>query len=291
MYAAKESGRHCFAFFDKNMTQRAGERLALVEELRGALHRDQFELYYQPQIALTTGLAVGYEALVRWNHPTKGLVPPNDFVPELERMGLINELGDWAIHKACEQIVKWRLEGMQNTRVSVNIAPTHFQSSDLVDVVKDALKQTGVAPECLALEITETGMQNSEQTLVVFEELKRVGIRIEIDDFGSGYSSLGSLQHLPIDCLKIDRAFISDLASNPKDAVLLQTIMTLAHALEFDVVAEGVEDLEQVHILQALDCEVVQGFYFSRPVPASEIPELALRAFFPKDRSIVQLVG
>jgi len=288
MYAAKELGRHCFEFFDEDMTQRAGERLVLAQELRGALQANQFELYYQPQINLTTGLAVGYEALVRWNHPSKGLVAPNEFIPELERMGLINDLGDWAILTACQQIVQWRLDGMSDPHVSVNIAATHFQSSDLVDVVRNVLKQTGVTPVCLELEITETGKQYSDETLVVFEELKRVGVRLAIDDFGSGYSSLGSLQHLPIDCLKIDRVFISDLLDNPKDAVLLGTIMTLAHALDFDVVAEGVEELEQVVILRALDCDVVQGFYFSKPVPASEIPELSLHSFFPEDLSIVQ---
>lgn len=155
-------------------------------------------------------------------------------------------------------------------------------------MVRNVLKQTGVTPVCLELEITETGKQYSDETLVVFEELKRVGVRLAIDDFGSGYSSLGSLRHLPIDCLKIDRVFISDLLDNPKDAVLLGTIMTLAHALDFDVVAEGVEELEQVVILRALDCDVVQGFYFSKPVPASEIPELSLHSFFPEDLSIVQ---
>ncbi|MCZ6618890.1 MAG: EAL domain-containing protein, partial [Gammaproteobacteria bacterium] len=289
MYAAKESGRHCFEFFDRDMTQRAGQRLALAQELRGALQAGQFELYYQPQINLTTGLAVGFEALVRWNHPIRGLVPPNDFIPELERMGLINELGDWAVLTACRQIVQWRLDGMKDPHVSVNIAPSHFQSTDLIEAVKEALLLTGIAPECLELEITETGVQYSEETLVVFEELKQMGVRIAIDDFGSGYSSLGSLQHLPIDCLKIDRVFISDLLNNPKDAVLLGTIMSMAHALDFHVVAEGVEELEQVHILRALDCDVVQGFYFSRPVPASEIPELSLHSFFPEDLSIVQL--
>ncbi|MEE8045431.1 MAG: EAL domain-containing protein [Dehalococcoidia bacterium] len=279
MYAAKESGKHRFEFFDKAMTIKAGERLALAQELRDALEGEEFELYYQPQIALASGLVIGYEALVRWNHPSRGLVPPNDFIPELERLGLINELGGWVIHKACQQIEQWRLEGMRDPHVSVNISPTHFQSSDLVSVVMDALRQTGITPECLELEVTETGIQYSEQTVAVMKELKRVGVRIAIDDFGSGYSSLASLQHLPIDCLKIDRVFISDLLNNPKAEVLVGTIMTLAHSLDFQIVAEGVEELEQVQILRALDCDVVQGFYYSKPVPVDAIPELDSRTF------------
>ena len=222
-------------------------------------------------------MTVGYEALVRWNHPSKGLVPPNEFIPELERLGLINDLGVWAIRESCRQIVRWRKEGMGDVRICVNISPTHFQSPHLVRVVKNALQDSGIAPECLELEITETDIQYSEQTLTVMKELKSVGVSIAIDDFGSGYSSLGSLQYLPIECLKIDRVFIDDLLNNPKAAVLLGTIVTMAHALDFRVVAEGVEELEQIQILRGLDCDIVQGFYFSRPVPADEIPELATR--------------
>jgi diguanylate cyclase (GGDEF)-like protein len=273
MYEAKANGKHRFAYFDSTMTILAEQRIVLAQALRSAFDKKEFELHYQPQISLEDRRTDGYEALVRWNHPTRGLVLPGDFVPELERLGLINNLGDWAINQACRQLSFWRANDNIETRVCVNISPTHFQELSLIDTVRDALDEFGIPPENLELEVTETALQYSEQTIVTLSALDAMGVRISIDDFGSGFSCLGSLQHLPIDCLKIDRMFIRDLLTNPKDAVLLGTIMSLAHALGFKVVAEGVENQDQVQVLDSLSCDLAQGFYFSRPLPADRIPE------------------
>lgn len=285
MYEAKANGKHRFEYFDSSMAIQAEQRFLLAQELRRALENNEFELYYQPQISLRSGNVEGYEALVRWNHPTRGLVPPNDFIPELERLGLINDLGDWAISRACEQVSQWQSDHAIETRVCVNIAATHFQEMDLVDTVQAALEKFSVNPDNLELEVTETALQYSDETLTVLLALKTIGVSIAIDDFGSGYSSLGSLQHLPVDCLKIDRMFIRDLLVNPKDAVLLGTIMTLAHALGFRVVAEGVEGSEQVQVLDSLDCDLVQGFFFSKPLQADDVVEFAEKRFLSQTGS------
>lgn len=275
MYEAKANGKHRFEYFDSTMAIQAEHRFVLAQELRNAFDNDEFELYFQPQISLRSGQIAGYEALVRWNHPTRGQVPPGDFVPELERLGLINDLGDWVISKACEQISLWRTGDNIEPRVCVNIAATHFQRKSLVNTVQRALAEFNIHPTKLELEVTETALQYSELTIEVLSMLKEIGVSIAIDDFGSGYSSLGSLQHLPVDSLKIDRMFVRDLMTNPKDAVLLGTIMTLAHALGFQVVAEGVESREQVQVLDSLDCDLAQGFYFSKPLQARDVPAFA----------------
>ncbi len=280
MYRAKNAGKHRFEFFEESMTIQARKRLALAQELRDALNGQQFELYYQPKVHLASGRPESFEALIRWNHPTRGLVPPNEFIPELERLGLINDVGTWVINRALQQLVQWQKAGVE-TSVSVNISPSHFRSSDLTHAVAAGLANSGIAPERLEIEVTETAIQYSQEAQSVFRKLKELGVRLAIDDFGSGYSSLSSLQHLPIDCLKIDRIFIRDLLTNPKDAVLLGTIMTLAHALRFTVVAEGVEDMAQARVLHGLNCDLVQGYLFSRPVPADQVPALHTTVFHP----------
>lgn len=280
MYRAKNAGKHRFEFFEESMTIQARKRLALAQELREAFNGQQFELYYQPKVHLASGRPESFEALIRWNHPTRGLVPPNEFIPELERLGLINDVGTWVVNRALQQLVQWQKAGIE-TSVSVNISPSHFRSSDLTHAVAAALESSGIAPERLEIEVTETAIQYSQEAQSVFRKLKELGVRLAIDDFGSGYSSLSSLQHLPIDCLKIDRIFIRDLLTNPKDAVLLGTIMTLAHALRFTVVAEGVEDMAQARVLHGLNCDLVQGYLFSRPVPADQVPALHTTVFHP----------
>ena len=275
MYAAKVAGHHRFEFFRKEMTQKAADRLTVAQELRAAFDKEQFLLYYQPQIHIRTGEITGWEALVRWQHPERGMVPPREFVPEIERLGLINELGNWVIREACQQVAKWREEGLENTRVCVNIAPRQLSDKNLHYTISQAMSSAGVDPSHFELEVTEAGIQSAPDGREVLAHLKTLGVRIAIDDFGTGYSSLGSLKHLPIDCLKIDHTFVRDMATNSQDAVLLGTIMSLGHALNFDIVAEGVEELEQVQILQGLDCDLVQGYFFSRPVPPSEVPGMA----------------
>ncbi len=279
MYAAKVAGHHRFEFFRKEMTQKAADRLTVAQELRAAFQNDEFILFYQPQVDVKTGGISGWEALVRWQHPERGMVPPDEFIPEVERLGLINELGNWVIREACRQLGVWKASGLTDVRVSVNVAPRQLSDKNLFYSVSQALASADIDPSQLELEVTETGIQNAPDARVVLERLKSLGIRVAIDDFGTGYSSLGSLKHLPIDRLKIDRSFVRDMASNSQDAVLLGTIMALGHALKFDIVAEGVEELEQVQILQGLDCDLVQGYFFSRPLPPGDVPTVAERGF------------
>ncbi len=283
MYAAKMAGHHRFEFFRKEMTQKAADRLTVAQELRAAFDKQEFLLYYQPQVHIRTGKITGWEALVRWQHPERGMVPPREFVPEIERLGLINELGNWVIREACQQVAKWREEGLENTRVCVNIAPRQLSDKNLHYTVSQAMSSAGVEPTEFELEVTEAGIQSAPDGIEVLKQLKSLGVRIAIDDFGTGYSSLGSLKNLPIDCLKIDHTFVRDMATNSQDAVLLGTIMALGHALNFDIVAEGVEELEQVQILQGLECDLVQGYFFSRPIPPSEVPETAKTGYLERD--------
>ena len=286
MYAAKRAGNHGFEFFNRAMTQKAAERFTLAQEIRTAFRENQFLLHYQPQVSIQSGEIHAWEALVRWQHPSRGMVPPGEFVPEIERLGLIKELGDWAIEEATRQIVRWQKQGMTRVRVSVNVAPRHFDDPNLIATVRQALDESGLAPWQLELEVTETGIQSSPEARVVLEELRKMGVPVAIDDFGTGYSSLGSLKHLPIDCLKIDRTFIKDTSGTTQDEILLGTIMSLGHALNFRIVAEGVEDIEQLRVLQGMDCDLVQGYYFSRPIPAAEVPGLARKGFRDKAERI-----
>ena len=279
MYAAKTARHHRFEFFRKEMTQKAADRLMFAQEIRAAFRNEEFILFYQPQVDIGSGHVSGWEALVRWRHPSRGMVPPNDFVPEIERLGLINDLGSWVIREACRQMAAWKAQGLGDIRVSVNVAPRQLSDKTLFTTVSEALSAARIEPKRLGLEVTESGIQSTPDGREVLNQLKSLGVRVAIDDFGTGYSSLGSLKHLPIDCLKIDRSFIRDMVHDPEDAVLLGTIMALGHALECDIVAEGVEDVEQLQILQGLGCDTVQGFFFSKPVPSEEVPELARRNF------------
>ncbi|MEL6448889.1 MAG: EAL domain-containing protein [Pseudomonadota bacterium] len=284
MYAAKVAGHHRFEFFRKEMGQRAVDRLTIAQELRSALNNEEFRLHYQPQVDVRTGEVQGWEALVRWQHPERGLVAPGDFLPEIERLGLINELGTWVIREACHQLAAWRAEGVDDLCMSVNVAPRQLADKQLYYVVSQAIADSGIRPEQLELEVTESGIQATEDGAEVLNRLKTLGIRVAIDDFGTGYSSLGSLKYLPVDRLKIDRSFVRDMASNAQDAVLLGTIMSLGHALKFNIVAEGVEDLEQVQILQGLDCDLVQGYFFSKPLAPEAVPAIARKGFIePED--------
>lgn len=287
MYAAKVAGHHRFEFFRNEMTQKAADRLTIAQELRAAFQNEEFVLFYQPQVDVKNGAISGWEALVRWQHPERGMVPPDEFIPEVERLGLITELGNWVIREACSQLAAWKKAGLADLRVSVNVAPRQLSDKNLFYSVSQALSSADIDPSQLELEVTETGIQNAPDAREVLERLKSLGIRVAIDDFGTGYSSLGSLKHLPIDRLKIDRSFVRDMASNSQDAVLLGTIMALGHALKFDIVAEGVEELEQVQILQGLDCDLVQGYYFSRPLPPGDVPAVAARSFEYRDRPAV----
>jgi diguanylate cyclase (GGDEF)-like protein len=279
MYAAKVAGHHRFEFFRKEMTQRAADRLTIAQELRAAFRNKEFLLYYQPQVDVRSGKISGWEALARWQHPKRGMVLPNDFIPEIERLGLINELGNWVIREACRQLATWKAQGLEDMRVSVNVAPRQLSDKNLFCSVSQALSDADIDPNRFELEVTESGIQSTPDGREVLNKLKSLGVRVAIDDFGTGYSSLGSLKHLPIDCLKIDRSFIRDMVHDSQDAVVLGTIMALGRALQFDIVAEGVEDIEQMQILQGLGCDLVQGYLFSKPIPPVDVPELAGRNF------------
>lgn len=279
MYAAKKAGKHCFAFYDAQMTATAEQKLSLEQALTQALNRDEFELFYQPQIDIQSGTLVAVEALSRWRHPSRGLVPPNEFIPVLERMGLIQRFSEWVLTTACHQAKQWSQDGLGEIRMAVNISPSHFADTTLVATVTQTLQQSGLAAHLLELEITEGALQTKASVIDTIDTLKKVGVKIAIDDFGTGFSSLSSLKNLPVDCLKIDRAFVKDLPDDKEGIVLLGTIIDLAHAMGCQTVAEGVETLEQSQLLINFGCDLLQGYYFSRPVEIGKIPALTNNHF------------
>lgn len=281
MYAAKQSGKHRYAFYQPEMTIEAEERLALENDLRTAFEKNEFIVHYQPQISLATGRISGLEALVRWQHPTRGLVLPGELISVIERIGMVRALGEVVLEAVCAQLQEWQRTNLNPPRVSINISPLHFRDRSIIDAVRRVTTEYAVTPSMIELEITETVGQDDLETMAVLRQLEEIGVKIAIDDFGTGYSSLGSLKHLPIQCLKIDRLFVRDILDKPDDCVLLGAIIGLAHALGYIVIAEGVETLDQVRVLAGIECDVVQGFYFSQAVPPAEIPLLLKRTYSP----------
>jgi diguanylate cyclase (GGDEF)-like protein/PAS domain S-box-containing protein len=275
MHFAKDQGRDNYQFYSRAMNGTALEKLAMESQLRRALERNELVLYYQPKIRPSTGQIVGLEALIRWQHPELGLVPPNQFIPLAEETGLIVQIGEWVLREACLQNQRWQQEGLPPVHVAVNIASSHFRQGGLMKSVASALKETDLAPGLLELEVTESMlMQSVETTLKTLFQLKDSGVRLAIDDFGTGYSSLAYLKRFPLDTLKIDRSFIKDLPRDAEDAAIAKAIIAMAQSLRLAVVAEGVETSEQLGFLQQHGCDLVQGFLFSRPVPSAEIPNL-----------------
>ena len=272
MYAAKAAGKHRFALFDQRMSQQVEERMALEAALGVAIERDELELHYQPQVSLSSGRMTGVEALVRWRRPGFGLIPPDEFIGVAERIGLIGALGLWVIETACRQAVAWQARGVALQTMAVNISPSHFESPEFVESVRELLQATGLAPGCLEIEVTESVTRHPQRHADICRALQALGVRVAIDDFGTGYSSLSVLKTMPIDTLKLDRMFVLDATADASSALMIGTIIGMASALKFEVVAEGVETLEQVQILTALNCEVAQGYFFCRPVPAGQVP-------------------
>ena len=273
MYSAKQAGKQCYVFHSHDMAQKAKERREKEYLLREAFKRQQFILYYQPQISMDTRQIVGLEALVRWQHPVLGIITPDCFLSLAEQLGLLEELGNWAIKTVCEQMSLWHLSGMPLIQVAVNLSPDHFQYPDLMNTVKTILDKTGLPAHYLELEVTESAMQTKGH-IEVFKQLREIGVKIAIDDFGTGYSCLASLKQLPLDCIKIDKIFVDDMLYNAHTSLLLGTIIGLANALGYTLVAEGVETKDQALVLQGLGCDIVQGFFFSPAVPADDIPAL-----------------
>ena len=271
MYHAKNSGRNNYQFFTPEMNARAFESMIMEAALRKALQRDEFLLHYQPQIEFRSGRIVGAESLIRWQHPELGLVPPGKFIPIAEERGLIGKLGDWVLHAACRQAIIWQQAGIPLVPIAVNISALQFKEGALRDSVLSALKETGLAPEYLVLEITESVvMDDAEQAITVLRELREMGIAIEIDDFGTGYSSLSYLKRLPIHRLKIDQSFVRDLTTDQDDAAIIGAIISMAKSLKLEIIAEGVETEAQAAFLDAQGCLAMQGFLFSRPQAAEE---------------------
>ena len=267
MYAAKERGRNTFQFFTRELNESAVERLGLESDLRRALANREFTLHFQPVVQLQTGAMVGAEALLRWNHPEKGLVPPDKFIPIAEETGLIVPLGEWVLRTACRQVRLWHGAGHSDLTMAVNVSSRQIAAGGFVDLVADVIKETGIDPAQLELEITERMlMADAPSTNVVIGELNALGVGLSIDDFGTGYSALSYFQRFPFDVLKIDRAFIDTVAVDPETAALTKAIILMAQSLDLKVIAEGVEGPEQLDFLNQHGCDLAQGYHYSRPV-------------------------
>lgn len=273
MYSAKHNGKQAYAFYDEKMTSDSVARLQLEADLQKALLNDEFELWYQPKISLNTGKMTGVEALIRWQHPQRGLVPPDQFISVAERIGLINKIGEWVLITACKQQQQWKQQNIK-LNIAINISSGHFSSKDFPAKVEQEIKRFNLDPGDLEIEITESQTRNPEEHINVCLQLRARGIKIAIDDFGTGYSSLSVLKQLEIDTIKVDREFIREIPHEPAAALMVGTIIKMSLALGYDIVAEGVENDEQARFLRDLGCPIAQGYYFSKPVPVSQITEL-----------------
>jgi diguanylate cyclase (GGDEF)-like protein len=275
MRCAKDVTRGGFRFYAAEMSSLVDNRLALETDLRRAMELGQLELHYQPKVDINTNRVRSAEALIRWRHPTRGLVPPSTFIPIAEETGLIMPMGEWVVREACSQVRRWLDAGMSPVRVAVNLSAKQFRHVDLTAVVKSALSEARLEPGYLELELTESAvMDDAEKSAATLQMLSTMGVHISIDDFGTGYSSLSYLRRFPLDKLKIDRSFVRDLMSNPDDASIVKAIISLAHNLRLRVVAEGVETEEQLLFLRELGCDQYQGFYCSPAVPADAFVKL-----------------
>jgi len=274
MLRARETGLNNYQHYKPSMNARALERLTLENDLRSALSRFELCTFFQPQIEISTGIITGMEALLRWKHPELGMIPPAQFIPIAEDTGLILSIGEWVLRSSCLQARKWQKMGLPLV-ISVNLSANQFQQQNLVSIVESALKNAGMMPSLLELEITESmSMKNPEDTLKALTGLKDLGVRIAIDDFGTGYSSLSYLKRFPIDTLKIDRSFLIDIPENPRDAEIVKAIIAMAHSLKLSVIAEGVETEAQAQYLVENGCAKMQGYLFSPPVPDAEFERL-----------------
>jgi diguanylate cyclase (GGDEF)-like protein len=281
MYRAKELGRNRYEFFTAEMNARVENQLVLEAALRRAVDAGEFLLHFQPRVSAMNRRVVGVEALLRWRHPERGLVPPVDFIPLLEETNLIVPVGAWVLETACRQAREWRDSGLP-LRMSVNISSRQFRSDTLVQTVASALQSSGLEPECLELELTESLLiDNTESAISIMARFKKLGVMVSIDDFGTGYSSFSYLKQFPIDFLKVDRIFIRDLARNPKDAAIVEAISALARSLGIGLIAEGVEEVHQAEYLRTCYCTEMQGWLFGRAVPAEEFPGLVSRIAEP----------
>jgi diguanylate cyclase (GGDEF)-like protein len=272
MYRAKELGKNNFQFYSAQMNLHSLERLELEAQLRRAIERNEFLLHYQPKVDIRTGQVNGVEALLRWQHPDRGLVPPMQFIPLAEETGLIESIGRWVLQSACRQVRSWQKQGLPPLNVAVNLSARQFSDENLIQDIKAALTASGLNPTHLELEITESMvMREPEKAIQTLSELSAMGLRVAIDDFGTGYSSLSALKRFPVHNLKIDRSFIKDIPGDADNVAITQAIIALAHTLRMTVIAEGVETKEQSDFLSTSGCDDLQGFFFSKPLPEKEL--------------------
>ena len=272
LHQAKAHGRGILRFFSSEMTTRARQRLTLEADLRRAVERGELRLHYQPQVDLISGEIVGFEALVRWQHPLHGLIPPGEFIPLAEESGCVVPLGDWVLLTACRQLKQWSNAGQRPRVMAVNVSAVQLSRGQLSESVKAALQETGIPPEQLELEITESSvMLDRDQSFKTLAEIKALGVRLSIDDFGTGYSSLAYLQQMKVNKLKVDMAFVRDMTTNSGNASIVKAVIALGHSLGLEVIAEGVESPGQARYLRSLQCDVMQGYLISKPLPANEM--------------------
>jgi EAL domain-containing protein (putative c-di-GMP-specific phosphodiesterase class I) len=276
MYLAKREGRNNFQFFTAALNSQIRERLDVEADLHAALERNEFCLHFQPQVNLHSGRLIGMESLVRWQHPTRGLLPPSLFIDVAEESGMIHALSRWVLEEACRQNAAWQQQGLPRRRVAVNISSVNLKQGDLDAVVGDVLSRTKLAAKYLELEVTETLLLQDEHVALAMPALRKMGVSLSIDDFGTGYSSLNYLRRLPVEKLKIDQSFVQGLLECQDDAIIASAIIDLGHALGHTVIAEGVETEEQLAYLRGRGCDEGQGFLFGRPVPPEEF-EAVLR--------------
>jgi len=264
MYSAKERGRNNVQCYAEGMSAVTQERVKLESDLHEALRSGQFELHYQPKVDTSSGRINSAEALIRWRHPQRGLVPPNDFIAVADECGLLDAIGEWVLFEACRQAKAWQNEGLRPLRVAVNLAPSQFRLVNLVDQIRRALEAAALQPQFLEVELTESAvMSDAEESIRILEAISRMGVLVSVDDFGTGYSSMSYLRRFPIDKLKIDRCFVEEMTRRPEDASIVRAIISLAHSLHLKVIAEGVETPEQLALLAELGCDQYQGFHFS----------------------------
>ena len=272
MYAAKNKGRNQYTLCSPGMKEEMLKRMKLINGLYRALERNELVLYYQPQISVITKEIIGIEALIRWNHPEFGMIPPKTFIPLAEQTGLIKPIGQWVLRTACRQNKEWRDKGLPPLRIAVNLSVEQFRDPELIDTVARVLEETGLEPRYLELEITESATSYDPDYIIpVLHELKKLGVSIAIDDFGTEYSSLSRLKELPVDRIKIDMRFVQSITESDKDEAIARTVVQLAKNLRLNVTAEGVETETQFQFFGSQMCDEVQGFYFFKPMPAAEV--------------------
>lgn len=275
MYAAKGMGRNTYCFYDEVLNQKLMDKIELQSELRTAIEKEEFLVYYQAQIDLQTNKIVGFEALIRWNHPEKGLILPDKFIPIAEETGLIIPIGEYVLRKACKQLKCWEEEGYKNIHMAVNLSARQFRDVELVQTIEKIIAETGILPSSLELEITETiALDDIAYSIETIKQLKEIGIQFSLDDFGVGYSSMNYLKYLPINNLKIDKSFLDSVMESKSDQTIVSTIITLAQTLNLSVIAEGVEYDAQELFLKRSHCNRAQGYLYSRPIPENEVMPL-----------------